>query len=361
MTTFIKYILISSLLFVSCNKDDAPNESTFCAEDPLQEIEWLKNLVANETNTDSTNSSGLEIIKYEYQNNLAFSINNCIDNCSGALTRIFDCDQNLICEFGGITGVDTCADFFKDAKNTTILFSTGSSNSLNCEKSLVISEPFYNASKSTAVSNAEIKENCLYLTFTILSTQDRIKDVNLIDSGQVLESSPIQRKLKLVVKENLTLSTLIEVTTSFDLSKLTAWDNPDPIILNIDGYDTPLKYLRVPQCGDPNVNCVAKDQIKETQELEKYYANIKEMANSVSCTEASDWKITPLGSKACGGPKEYVAYHKTIDEADFISKVEALKKAEVAFNKKWGIISDCTVIGMPSTVQCVEGKPRLIP
>ena len=354
MTTVIKYLLICVVMLCSCNKDDAPNPLKVCANDPLQEIQWLQKRIQNETT--SANSSGLEIIQYQYQNSLAFSINDCTNNCSDALTRIFDCEQNLICEKGGISGIDTCADFFKEAKNSVILFSSKNSSSFNCDKSLIQSESLYNASKTTTINKAEIIENCLHLTFSILSTQDRIGDVNLIDSGQILESFPIQRKLKLVVTENLTKPISVEVTTSFDLSILMSWDDPNPIVLDIDGYDKALTYKRVPQCGDPNVNCVSQDQLKERKDLDTQLEKLKTIANAVPCVNTDDWKITPIGSKACGGPASFMAYSNTIEVTDFLTKIENLKKAEDAYNRKWGIISNCALVTKPSGVVCEEGK-----
>lgn len=247
------------LLFTSCD-DTNTEETNICSNNPLEEIDWLKALVDTENHADLSNSSGLEIIQYEYNGNLTFSVDTCVNNCSDALTQIYDCEKNIICEMGGIAGVNTCEAFFKGATNEKTLYTTrNTSISYNCEKPTIISEPLYNTAKSTNIIKAQIIENCLELTFSILSTQDRLKDVNLIDSGAILESAPIQRKLKLVVTENLTKPTSVEVSTSFDISNLVAWDYDDEIILNIEGLEKSLRYKRAPQCGDPNVNCTPKD------------------------------------------------------------------------------------------------------
>jgi len=247
------------LLCTSCD-DTSTGEPNICSNNPLEEIGWLKVLVDTENNTDLPNSSGLEIIQYRYNGNLLFSVDTCVNYCVDSLIKIYDCEKNTVCEMGGIAGVNTCEDLLKEAKNEKILYTTrNTSSSFNCEKYTIISEPLYNDAKATTIIKAQIIENCLELTFSILSTQDHIKDVNLIDSGAILESSPTQRNLKLVVTENLTKPTSIDVTTSFDISNLVAWDYDDEIILNIEGLSKSLRYKRAPQCGDPNINCTPKN------------------------------------------------------------------------------------------------------
>ncbi len=305
MKTLLNLLLCCSLGFISC-EEDSEDPSKFCSENPLEEIDWIKNLVDIEINSDLYNSSGLEIIQYEYQGDSAFSVDRCTNNCSDSLIAIYDCDKNPICEVGGIAGVNTCQDFFKEAKNETILFSSrNTSTSVYCDKGTIISAELFNSSKASNILKAKITDNCLHLNFVILSTQDRIADVNLIDAGFILESNPIQRNLKLVVKESLTKPTSIEVTTSFDISNLVAWDFRDEVILNIEGLDKPLRYNRVPQCGDPNVNCQANGQIAKREALDKLLLEIETIANTPQCIDPSDWAYTPLGSKSCGGPVQY--------------------------------------------------------
>ncbi len=43
------------------------------------------------------------------------------------------------------------------------------------------------------------------------------------------------------------------------------------------------------------------------EELSKAQTEIIRLAESVPCTNASEWKFTPMGSKACGGPARYLA------------------------------------------------------
>ena len=87
---------------------------------------------------------------------------------------------------------------------------------------------------------------------------------------------------------------------------------------------------------------------------------IRSMAHSVSCENPSRWRITPYGSKACGGPQGYIAYSSEINVKEFLELVEMHRRTEEAFNIKYGVISDCALIGAPEDVTCIDGKPEFI-
>ncbi|MEP1488287.1 MAG: hypothetical protein ABJK28_07655 [Algibacter sp.] len=230
----MKYTLIFLFVisFLGCSETDNGNPSSkTCSDDPLENIDWLKNLINN------TDSNGLEIIQYDYKEQTAFSINNCL-NCADNLIVIYDCERNKICEFGGIAGLNTCPDFDSEATNKTVIFTDR-----YCEKGTIISPNLYKELESSSITSAEIQEDCLLLTFSILSTQDRIEDVTLVDSGAILESFPIQRNLKFNIKENLTKPTSISVTTFFDISNLA--EQGETVLLNIENYGS-IEYKRAP-------------------------------------------------------------------------------------------------------------------
>jgi len=93
--------------------------------------------------------------------------------------------------------------------------------------------------------------------------------------------------------------------------------------------------------------------------LDTLLAEIKEIAESVECQNANEWKFTAIGSKACGGPTGYIAYSEKIDETEFLELVDAYTKAMNDFNIKWGIFSTCDVEPAPKSVSCVDGKAVL--
>ncbi|WP_303317645.1 hypothetical protein Q4Q34_17165 [Flavivirga abyssicola] len=226
------FLFLCLIFFIGCSETDKAQTSKLCSDNPLENIDWLKELLNN------TDSNGLEIIQYDYKGQTVFSINSCL-NCADNLITVYDCKRNKVCEFGGIAGLNTCPDFETEATNKTVIFTDR-----YCEKGIIISPKLYKELKSSPITSAEINGNCLDITFSILSTQDRIEDVKLVDSGEVLESMPTQRRIKFYIEENLTKPTSMSATTSFDVSNLA--EQGETIILNIDGFDTSIEYTRVP-------------------------------------------------------------------------------------------------------------------
>lgn len=102
-------------------------------------------------------------------------------------------------------------------------------------------------------------------------------------------------------------------------------------------------------------------QEEDSEKLEKMHNEIisASLANSEPCTNSQEWDFAPIGSKGCGGPTGYIVYSKKINTDDFFSKIKKYTDAQSDFNKKWGIISDCSIPTMPAGVQCSDGKPVL--
>lgn len=103
---------------------------------------------------------------------------------------------------------------------------------------------------------------------------------------------------------------------------------------------------------DNNISKQEQEQNKLSQQMK----TIVELAESVECTNANEWKLTAYGSKPCGGPWGYIAYHNSIDEDHFLQLVEQHQLAESKFNTKYGIMSDCMVAMKPNSIKCEEGK-----
>ncbi|MFM7628254.1 MAG: hypothetical protein ACKO44_01935 [Algoriphagus sp.] len=95
------------------------------------------------------------------------------------------------------------------------------------------------------------------------------------------------------------------------------------------------------------------------EELLSQQQEIIKLSESVSCTNSSDWKITPMGSKACGGPSRYIAYHVSV-EKDFLDLVNRYTALEKAYNEKNNVISDCMMVVAPKSVTCEGNKPVLV-
>jgi hypothetical protein len=120
-TSFLKYTLIFFaiiLMATSCKKDNQ-TITTCTIDNPLETIQWLKkNKEAFEL---SMSPSAKRITQYFYQGECVFLIDGCLQ-CNDNLTTVYDVNQDIICEFGGIAGVDTCPDFDTEATDETILW-----------------------------------------------------------------------------------------------------------------------------------------------------------------------------------------------------------------------------------------------
>jgi hypothetical protein len=92
--------------------------------------------------------------------------------------------------------------------------------------------------------------------------------------------------------------------------------------------------------------------------LNLWYGQIQTMINTVPCKNENDLKIVPIGAKGCGGPTGFVAYPK--NETSFFTHVEKFTETQIIYNKKWGVISDCSVPQAPKNAACVNGKITMI-
>ncbi|MCP1300669.1 hypothetical protein NK356_15950 [Chryseobacterium sp. S0630] len=97
----------------------------------------------------------------------------------------------------------------------------------------------------------------------------------------------------------------------------------------------------------------------EQAQLDRLKASIESEVSGEKCMDASQWAFAPMGSKACGGPQQYIAYPKKI-EATFLPRVNEYTDKVKAFNEKYNITSDCMMIEPPTSLKCINGKIRLI-
>lgn len=91
-------------------------------------------------------------------------------------------------------------------------------------------------------------------------------------------------------------------------------------------------------------------------DLELQLNEIKRIAESGECSENTQCFYLPYGSKPCGGPRGFVIFSSTIDVETLKAKIEKYTKAEEAYNKNQGIISDCMLETPPQNIGCLEGK-----
>ena len=113
-------------------------------------------------------------------------------------------------------------------------------------------------------------------------------------------------------------------------------------------------------CTHPAPNTATGDTTSpDRAQLVQQYEAIVRQAQSVPCTNAGEWRITPIGKKACGGPAAYIAYSSRIDTARFLQQVAAYTAASERYNRDSGMVSDCMLVTEPKGVQCVNGQAVL--
>lgn len=101
--------------------------------------------------------------------------------------------------------------------------------------------------------------------------------------------------------------------------------------------------------AEDNQEITAKD-------LEKQLAEIHSLINADSCSETGECSFLAYGSKACGGPQGYLLFSNQVNVEALSKMVEEYNKAEDAYNKKFGVISDCMFVTPPTQLACENGK-----
>jgi len=96
-------------------------------------------------------------------------------------------------------------------------------------------------------------------------------------------------------------------------------------------------------------------QENDLMELNSLKLSIDQLIATGICTTNTDCDYIAFGSKACGGPKSYLAYSTSINVALLQQKVTDYNNLEHAYNLKWGIASDCMFVLPPTSVECLNG------
>jgi hypothetical protein len=107
------------ICLTSCNSNEANDNYDCSSDDPTEDIPWLKEIKM--TLSMSQQYNGSQIIRYKYKGEFVFYIDGCY-GCIDDIKSVYDCDGNIICEFGGYAGLNTCPDFEAEATDSTMLF-----------------------------------------------------------------------------------------------------------------------------------------------------------------------------------------------------------------------------------------------
>jgi hypothetical protein len=104
-----------------------------------------------------------------------------------------------------------------------------------------------------------------------------------------------------------------------------------------------------------------------SSDVTRLEAEARALAKPGGCEQASQCRTAPVGSKPCGGPRTYLVYcPRTTDEGALLRKLDELRRAEDARNRKEGMMSDCSLTPEPK-VDVIGGScragadPRVVP
>ncbi|MDP5097033.1 MAG: hypothetical protein NWP90_05020 [Flavobacterium sp.] len=109
------------------------------------------------------------------------------------------------------------------------------------------------------------------------------------------------------------------------------------------------------QCNDEEIiNSVTPQQlVQKKQEILDYI-------NSFSCAEASGCNSIAFGAKPCGGPREYLVYPNTVNQATLENLVNEYYEMDNEYNLQTGAVSDCMVVSPPNNIDCINGVCTII-
>lgn len=91
-------------------------------------------------------------------------------------------------------------------------------------------------------------------------------------------------------------------------------------------------------------------------DIEKLETQAKAVAKIDGCLSSAECRTAPVGSRGCGGPRYYLPWcATTTDSAALYARLDAVAKAEQAYNKKYNVASTCEM-RMPPVVEASGGS-----
>ena len=91
-------------------------------------------------------------------------------------------------------------------------------------------------------------------------------------------------------------------------------------------------------------------------QLETQLNDIRNFVNQEGCNTGGECSYLPIGSKACGGPVDYIIFSNTIDVETLKKMVEKFTEDQKRYNIENNVMSDCRFVTPPEKVDCVDGS-----
>lgn len=114
----LKILIVGITLMLANCKTNRMEKSEGKETNPIEEIVWLKDMIAG-FEKDMYHKQKIE--QYTYKEKEAYMVHTCYQ-CPDAITYVYDKEKNVICEFGGFVGKNTCPDFEEKATDKKILY-----------------------------------------------------------------------------------------------------------------------------------------------------------------------------------------------------------------------------------------------
>lgn len=114
-STIIFTVLVLATCAFQCenNPSSIPDESAYC-----KDTAWLQTIIESA----KQNTSKAEVIRYRYNDQTVYLIDTCI-GCADGMAHVLTCSGEVICQFGGIAGLNTCPDFEDTATDKKVIWS----------------------------------------------------------------------------------------------------------------------------------------------------------------------------------------------------------------------------------------------
>ncbi len=108
----------------------------------------------------------------------------------------------------------------------------------------------------------------------------------------------------------------------------------------------------------PSAGGGADEQQSDWAAIVRLEDQAKAIAKASGCAKTSECRTAPVGNRACGGPRYYIAYcSTTTDSVALFRKLGEVAEAENAYNRKHGVVSTCE-FRMPGPVTLAGGECR---
>lgn len=124
-----------------------------------------------------------------------------------------------------------------DVNLTTTTLATDCNQVVYVDKDLYANHP----SNFVTINHITLDNDCLNINFSASGCSAKTWVIKLIDSEEILESYPVQRKLRLSLKNEELCEAYLTKELSFDISNLQL-EKENVIYLNVDGYNQQIEY-----------------------------------------------------------------------------------------------------------------------